>query len=218
MALFPARLSAAALIVVAALGAAPAPAYLYWTRPSFSGQPAKGDEPGIALPMPGATPKELQANMLWAMRAGLNVAALQCQFEPTLLTVQNYNALLADHRDELAASFATLDKYFARTGGTKAKGQAALDQFGTRTYASFATVAAQYNFCRPARAIGYGAITRPRGAFADLSLDRIRELRNSMVPFGEQQFGRVDPYPSLPRFDKACWSGKNYKMVCGFGR
>ena len=31
--------------------------------------------------------------MVWNLRAALNVAALQCQFGPTLLTLPNYNAI-----------------------------------------------------------------------------------------------------------------------------
>src|SRR3546814_12719967 len=49
--------------------------YLYWIKPNFAGEPVRGDEPGIGQPVPGATPKELNAPLLWNMRAGLNVAA-----------------------------------------------------------------------------------------------------------------------------------------------
>ncbi len=42
------------------------------------------------------------------MRAALNVAALQCQFEPMLTTVSNYNATLKDHEAELKGAFDTL--------------------------------------------------------------------------------------------------------------
>jgi hypothetical protein len=46
--------------------------------------------------MPGATPDEIRAHLLWNMRSGLNVAALQCQFSPPLMTVRNYNSLLGN--------------------------------------------------------------------------------------------------------------------------
>ncbi|MDD1451225.1 hypothetical protein NHF48_009950 [Sphingomonas sp. H160509] len=134
----------------------------------------------------------MRAALVWHMRAALNVAALQCQFEPTLLTVPNYNSILADHGEELKGAFDTLTKYFVRVNkaaGPKA-GQTALDQFGTRTYSSFATVAAQYGFCQTAGSIGRDAVFAPRGHFADVALARSRELRNSLIPWGEQRFPR----------------------------
>src|SRR3546814_13498054 len=85
------------------------------------------------------------------MRAGLNVAALQCQFEPTLLTLSNYNAMIAHHDDELANAFSTLTSYFKRVEGKR--GQNALDQYGTRIYLGYSTVSAQYNFCETAASI-----------------------------------------------------------------
>src|SRR3546814_10219941 len=44
----------------------------------------EGNEPNLGFALPGATQSEYRAALLWSMRAGLNVAALQCQFEPTL--------------------------------------------------------------------------------------------------------------------------------------
>ena len=92
------RLAAAALAAITLVQAVPATAsYLYWVKPSFAGEPVRGDEPGIGITIPKATPKELQAHLLWNMRAGLNVAALQCQFSPSLMTVRNYNDILRHH-------------------------------------------------------------------------------------------------------------------------
>lgn len=211
-------IAGATIAAVTALGAVPATAQFFFKPKVLEGGRVTGEEPGIGQPMPGATPAELKAGVTWNMRAALNVAALQCQFEPSLLTVANYNAILADHRDELKTSFDTLTKYFVRVNDKNAKrGQAALDQFGTRTYASFATVAAQYNFCRTAGLIGRDALFTPRGQFGELALDRMRELRNSLVPWGEQQFPllRVQQ-ATLPRFDKACWSKDQFNVRrCG---
>ena len=208
-----------AAAVAALLGGATAPAsaQFFFKNKDLRGARIVGDEPGIGQPMPGATPAELRAGVVWNMRAALNVAALQCQFEPTLLTVPNYNAILADHREELKASFDTLGKYFVRTNKTPKLGQTALDQFGTRTYSGFATVAAQYHFCLVASDIGRQALFAPRGGFGDVALERMRELRNSLTPWGEQQFPRLYVAPAtLPRFDKACWSGEQYNVrKCG---
>lgn len=190
--------------------AAPAPAQFFLRSHDFRGEAVTGVEANLGQALPDATPAELRAAMTWNMRAALNVAALQCQFEPTLLTRENYNAILLDHKDELAGVFTTLTKYFARTNKTVKGGQNALDQFGTRTYSNFATVAAQFNFCQTASEIGRDAIFAPRGTFGDLALNRIRELRNSLTPYGEQHFTRVlgRDYASKPRFDPICWNKK----------
>ncbi|WP_375286712.1 hypothetical protein [Sphingomonas sp.] len=197
---------AAALLATAG---APASAQFFLKSKDLSGAPVIGDEPGIGQPMPGATKAELEAGLVWNMRAALNVAALQCQFEPTMVTVSNYNAILTDHKDELKKSFDTLTKYFVRVNKTVKAGQAALDQFGTRTYSGFATVAAQYNFCEVANDIGRQAVFEPRGRFADVARLRMRELRNSLTPWGDQAMTRsVYPTVTLPRVDAICWSKK----------
>ena len=199
--------------------AAPASAQFYLRSHDFRGEAVKGHEDGLGQPLPGATEAELRAAMAWSVRAALNVAALQCQFEPTLLTVPNYNAVLKDHEAELKGSFDTLTKYFMRVNKTAKEGQAALDQFGTRTYSGFATVAAQYGFCTTTSSIGREALYAPRGSFGEIALGRMREVRNSLTPWGEQQFPRmlVSLTPAfLPRFDKACWKKDQFvTKKCG---
>jgi hypothetical protein len=191
------------------MAAAPASAQFFMKSKDLSGHPVRGDEPGIAQPLPGATDKEIKAGLTWTLRAALNVAALQCQFEPTLLTVDNYNAVLTDHRAELKDSYDTLTAYFKRINKTAKAGQLALDQFGTRTYSSFNAVSSQYNFCQTAGSIGRAAIYAPRGSFGAIAQERMRELRNSLSPWGEQQFPRSFYAESrVPRLEKACWSKK----------
>lgn len=210
-----AGVGAAAILWTTAI---PASAQFFLKSKDLSGSPVVGDEPGIGQPMPGATQAELRAGLVWNMRAALNVAALQCQFESTLVTVSNYNAILADHRDELKASFDTLTKYFLRVNKPVKAGQAALDSFGTRTYSGFATVAAQYNFCETANAIGTEAAFEPRGKFYELAQRRMRELRNSLVPWGDQAMTyTVQPRISVPRVDAICWSkrGEWVEKKCG---
>jgi hypothetical protein len=195
-----------------AMTGSPAAAQFFLQPKDMTGEPVKGDEPGIAIPLPGATPAERRAGLVWTMRAALNVAALQCQFEPTLLTVNNYNGLLLDHAAELKGAFDTLAKYYVRTSKTKAAGQSALDQYGTRTYSAFATVAAQRNFCETAHRIGRDAVFTPRGHFGELAEARMRELRNSLTPYGEQLFPRYMTLASVwtptPRLDAICWNKK----------
>lgn len=201
------------------VAATPASAQFFLRSFDYAGEAVRGDEPGISQPMPGATPEEMQAGLIWTMRSALNVAALQCQFEPTLLAVNNYNAVLLDHKDELKTSWDTLTKYFTRSAKTKREGQAALDQFGTRTYSSFATVASQYGFCRTAHSIGRDALFAPRGGLHAVAQARMRELRNSLKPYGEQLFARTIGYDGarLPRMDAACWNKKGVwqEKKCG---
>lgn len=199
--------------------ATPAAAQFYFKSKTYEGQPVRGDEPGIGQPMPGATPAELRASLVWNMRAALNVAALQCQFEPTLLTVPNYNAVLVDHRDELKAAFDALTKYYTRTAKTKAAGQSTLDQYGTRTYSSFVTVAGQLPFCQTAASIGREAIFLPRGQFGTLAANRMAELRASLLGVAAEQGITRSGFLSaaLPRLDKQCWDKKGQWVAkkCG---
>ncbi|MCT8002594.1 hypothetical protein NZL82_11965 [Sphingomonas sanguinis] len=192
--------------------AAPASAQFFLQSYNFEGKPVRGDEPGIGQPLPGANPAELRAGLLWNMRAALNVAALQCQFEPMLSTVANYNAILKDHDVELKGAFDTLGAYFKRTSKTPREGQMALDQYGTRTYSSFAAVAAQLNFCQTAGSIAHAAVFTPRGHLGELAVERMRELRNSLTPYGEQRFpryiGREHVAVTMPRLDAPCWNKK----------
>ncbi|HWW63926.1 MAG TPA: hypothetical protein VNZ43_04135 [Sphingomonadaceae bacterium] len=196
--------------LVGGLDAASASAYLFWEKPNFSGAPVKGDEPGIGLPLAGATEKEIRASLLWNMRAGLNVAALQCQFSPALMTVANYNDILKHHAVELNDAYQTLSAYFKRT--TKgARWQVALDQYTTRTYNGFSTMHAQIGFCDTAASIGREAIARPKGSLYLTAQNRMREFRNSLVPTRDGLFTER-PYLAarvLPPFDKKCWDRKN---------
>ncbi len=212
------RAACAAGVMVAGLAASPASAQFFLQNYDYAGTGANSALP-IAEALPGATPDETKAALVWTMRSALNVAALQCQFEPTLLAVGNYNAILLDHKDELKTSWDRLTKYFVRTAKTPKEGQNNLDRFGTRTYSSFATVASQYGFCRTAHSIGRDALFAPRGELAAVAQSRMRELRNSLVPYGEQRFSRYIGYStvSVPRLDAICFNKKAEWQVkkCG---
>jgi len=205
--------------------AAPASAQFFLKPANLAGAPVTGAEPGMVGPaLPGATPIELRAALVWNLRAALNVAALQCQFEPTLLTLDNYNATLKDHAVELRNSYETLEKYFTRTMKTKKAGQTELDKFGTRVYSGFSTVGAQYSFCQTAASIGHDALFTDAGDFGDLAQQRMRELRASLSPWGEQyRPGRNRPpvflstsAPLPPFGNKKCWKRDVYQpKKCG---
>ncbi|HEX8401273.1 MAG TPA: hypothetical protein VF628_06170 [Allosphingosinicella sp.] len=196
----------------------PAAAQFYMNDPGFQKGPVQGDDPLVGLPIPGATPAEYRAHLLWNMRAGLNVAALQCQFSPYLRTVDNYNGLLAHHSKELASAYTALNAYFKRTGG--AAGQKAFDDYTTITYNNFSTLQAQLGFCQTAASIGKEALTRPKGQLYTLAEQRMRELRSSLVasykptliPFNPQSI-RLAPVPPL---QEDCWNKRNeLRVKCG---
>lgn len=176
----------AAALVAAPLAVSPASAQLFINPPDFSGTPVIGSEPGIGLPLPGANAEELRASLLWNLRAGLNVAALQCQFSPTLATVRNYNQLLRHQTAELNNARTSLERYFKRIAG--ANGLRAFDQYTTRTYNNFSTLHAQLGFCQTAALIGRAALGTAKGELHRLASIRLREFRNSLIPIGDRLF------------------------------
>lgn len=213
------RILAALALAAGPVLATPAPAQFFFKSHDMTGPPATGDEPGVAQ-LPGATPDEIRANLVWNLRSALNVAALQCQFEPRLMTVENYNAILTNHKDELQTSYATLAKYFVRTAGSAKSGQNGLDQYGTRTYSTFTTVNAQFGFCETAGAISTEAAYAPRSEFWKVAVARLNTLRNALVPYGEEQFRRpvrIDMRTTLPRLDAICWNKRGAWLAkkCG---
>ncbi|MGE0775078.1 MAG: hypothetical protein AB7G25_12415 [Sphingomonadaceae bacterium] len=190
-------------------------AYLYWVKPNFNGGAVTGNEPGIVLPLANARPAEVQANLVWGLRAALNVAALQCQFSPPLMTVRNYNTILSQHGTELAQAYKALDGYFKRT--TKGKYQRAFDTHSTRTYNGFSTMHAQIGFCETAGKIGRLALSTPRGRLHELAKSHMQEIRNSLVPVGDRFFSvrTALPAPNLPPLDDRCWDKRgNLKRKC----
>lgn len=126
------------------------------------------------------TPAETEANAVWTMRAGLNVAALQCQFSPFLGTVRTYNDMLKQHSGELAKAQTTMQAHFKRYD--KAKGLNSFDQYTTRTYNSFSTLDAQYSFCETASFIGRAALIVSKGSFGIFAMQRNPELRAALTP------------------------------------
>jgi len=216
------------MVIVAGIAglfaAAPASAQFFFKPVDLSGARVTGEEPGMTGPaLPSATAPELSAALVWNLRAALNVAALQCGFEPTLMTLANYNAFLKDHDAELDASMAVLDKYFLRTTKNKKAGQTELDKFLTRVYSGFSTVGGQRSFCQTAASIGHDAVFAPRGQIYDLAHNRMRELRASLAAWGEQQFRArsigfmLPPVRPMPPFgNPKCWKKNNYQeKKCG---
>ncbi len=211
---------ATALVSAALFSANPAQAQFFFKNPDLRGAPVRGDEPGMLSPaLPGATPAELRAGMVWSLRVALNVSALQCQFQPMLLSVPTYNAFLKDHQDELKQSLTTLSGYFNRIKKSKVAGQRAFDEYGTKIYSAFSTVSAQYIFCLTASDVGHDALFAKRGELYTLAQNRMRQLRTSLRPHGEQYFpGRLGMSFNyrMPRLDDACYRNGEYQVrACG---
>src|SRR3546814_19233232 len=115
--------------------------------PDFSGPPVTTLEPGIARPLPGATPDEVRSSLIWNLRAGLNVAALQCQFSPFLGTVRNYNQLLRHQAAVLDSPRASLERSFPRAPSQA--GPRAFDPYTTPTHNNQPTHRTQETQTRP---------------------------------------------------------------------
>ena len=208
-------LTLAALVV--GVATVPAQAQIYWQSPDFSGAPLAPGEPGVGVALPDATVAEERANWVWQMRTAMNLAALQCKFDKTLMSSDIYSGVLRNHQGELATAYETLRGYFKRTTKTPRAAQDALDRYGTKTYSGYSTVGSQLGFCDAASRIGQKAIFATRGSFTIFVVENLRELRNALILGGEQQFRFARPQLRLEylSFDKRCWDRRGYKAQCG---
>lgn len=147
--------------------------------------------PGIMVPRPvelvKPTPAELRAHAVWSLRAALNVAALQCQYSPFLRTVDNYNQLLRKYGDELASAQTVMIGHFTRS--PKQGGLAGFDRYNTRSYNSYSTLDAQYNFCWTAAQAGLAARLGNVG--------QLEKLAEQWVPLVRAALGVVPPAAGL---------------------
>lgn len=125
------------------------------------------------------TPAEAAANAVWNVRAGLNVAALQCQFSGYLKTVKNYNDFLRHHGDELVQSQQIMLGHFRRVDGARAANS--FDQYTTRTYNSYSTLDAQYAFCDAAGRVGRLVLALPKGGLTAMALNLLPQVRQSLM-------------------------------------
>jgi hypothetical protein len=204
--------TAAALL---ALAPAPAAAQLFFYNPDIKGGPVEPSDPIVGEPLPGATPAEQRANLLWNLRAAMNVAALQCQ-STYMRAAPNYNGFIAHHGGELAAAYQALGKYFLRTKGPK--GASLFDQYSTRTYNGFSTTSV-YGFCQIATADLKSGLRVPKGQLVPFAVAHMRELRNSLAPSADRPLV-YNPYlvqlPPLPNLTDECWNKNDELTVrCG---
>lgn len=171
------------IAAAAAYAAVPGAAHaqLFYTDPPLAGGPIEPGEQLVGEPLAGASPAEARAGLIWNLRAGLNVAALRCQFTKYLRVVDNYNAVLAHHSGELAQAYQVLGNYFRRTSPNPREGQRRFDAWSTLTYNNYSTIAGQFGFCQTASNIGKEALSRRKGEFYAIARERMRELRNSLT-------------------------------------
>lgn len=156
--------------------------------------------PGIMVPrsviLSRPTPTETRAHAVWTLRAALNVAALQCQYSPYLRTVDNYNQMLKKHGGELATAQSQMLGHFNRT--LKRGGAAAFDRYNTRSYNSFSTLDAQYNFCWTAGQAGHDLRMGAVSEMAKIAEIRVPELRAALAYVPAAAGLNVPPLPPLP--------------------
>ncbi|MBB3982459.1 hypothetical protein GGR44_002122 [Sphingobium fontiphilum] len=208
-------IAASALMALGAM-AQPAAAQFFWSPPDFSAAPFTDEAAAVSLELPGATPAELRAGMVWNLRAALNVAALQCQFEPTLLAVSNYNAAIAHHDAELDAAVSGLLAYFQRVKGKGKAGQSAASDYDTHIWSTYSTVHAQRGFCQAAGEVGRQAIFADRGKLYEVAQTGLPSIKKALILAGEQVYG--DPgrlyTPTLPPLEAKCWKKGKMKPEC----
>lgn len=193
---FKGKAFAVASLGVIGLAATPAASQLLLYDPNFQSGPIEASDPLVGLPLPDATPAEYRAHLIWNLRSGLNVAALQCQFSPYLRTVDNYNAFLAHHSRELASAYQSLEGYFRREHGRE--GPRRFDDYSTQTYNNFSTLHAQMGFCQTAAKIAKESLAIRKGDLHQLASARMRALRSSLVPTFDAYAFRRQPIHLTP--------------------
>lgn len=204
-------LAAAALSVQAT---APAYGAVFFMAPRFEAHVMTALEPPLKDAMPGATETEQRAALVWNLRQGLLLGALQCHMQfPTLLTTPNYNALLTNHAQELAAAYKVISGYFRRTTKGAKAAQTALDSYTTRTTSFYSTVRSQPSFCYMAGSVGREALYVPRGGLTQFAAAHLGQLRDSLKGGRDQQFrlsvvANDVPIAPSPPLDKRCWTQK----------
>jgi hypothetical protein len=195
-------------VSLAVFAACPATAQTFISPPDFSSPPTQPGDAAAGLPLPGATPTELRSAMIWNLRAAMNVAALQCQFSPSLMTVSNYNQLLRNALRELDNAHDTLQAYFARTAGKGKAGANAFDVYTTRTYNGFSTLYGQLGFCDTAARVGRDALGRPKGDLYKSAAEWLGPLRKSLLAAADHIFAVGYSTLTIERFADPCRNAK----------
>ncbi|OSZ65349.1 hypothetical protein CAP39_12840 [Sphingomonas sp. IBVSS1] len=117
--------------------------------------------PAAALAPAPAVDDTPDSEITWALRGGLNVAALLCNDHS--ITV-NYNQLLKQHRSLFNEAYAAQQARYARLHGSA--GVSRYDAAITRLYNGFASIPDRRRFCLMAARISSDALGQSSEAFA----------------------------------------------------
>ncbi|WP_188053132.1 hypothetical protein [Sphingosinithalassobacter sp. CS137] len=152
--------------------AAPEPAAALPPTPPAPPQPPPGgmaDQPPLPTPNRGLSP----AATLWHLRAGLNVAALQCTQADGI--VPAYNRLLSVHSRALArAHEAVVDEH---------ANQLAYDRAMTGLYNYFAQPTGRDGFCGTAEEIAVAAAATDTAALPGFAATALADLDRSFTAY-----------------------------------
>jgi hypothetical protein len=120
--------------------------------------------PAMLAPAPAPAPEPQAAaspEVVWALRGGLNVAALICNDRSI---TDNYNQLLKSHRNLLNDAYAAEQARYRSLHGQA--GPARHDAAMTRLYNGFASLPDRRRFCTMASRIAADAVTVPSDVLA----------------------------------------------------
>lgn len=120
--------------------------------------------PVMLAPAPAPAPepeRAASAEVMWALRGGLNVAALVCNDRSI---TDNYNQMLKSHRNLLNDAYAAEQARYRSLHGQA--GPARHDAAMTRLYNGFASLPDRRRFCTMASRIAADAVTMPSDVLA----------------------------------------------------
>jgi hypothetical protein len=120
------------------------------------------------------TTAEQKAEAVWRTRAALNVAALQCQYDPALNTVANYNQFAKQHKAGLDEARSRMESSFRRRYGKAWASR--FDQYNTKTYNSLSATNAQVAYCTKMADVGTRALAAAPEGLTDLALLSLPEI------------------------------------------
>ncbi|MBX9886080.1 MAG: hypothetical protein K2X68_14035 [Novosphingobium sp.] len=150
--------------------------------------PPEGAAANLVLPRIGSdgqyeTPNHNHTalEMLWHLRAALNVAALNCKGPNGDAIVAGYNALLRERRQALTAANAAVEKEMKQRHGEGWQDQH--DGAMTRVYNFFSQPPAQRDFCTIAEQVLYEARQVPEAGLSDFAASRIAVLEAPFLAF-----------------------------------
>ncbi len=123
---------------------------------------------------PALSVEEKLAESVWKLRAALNVAALQCQFDPNLKTVANYNEVNKLHKTEIEKSRGIMEARYRRLYGRGGLG--AFDRYNTKLWNGFSSVNQQVPFCNKTSEVGKEVLALQEGGLAVVANNRVPEI------------------------------------------